>query len=135
MPDSPLFDLVEPGPVRDRLVRAVLAGQKIATCSLRAQYADRGAPLPRSGQHRALVDSDGRTVARIAITQVDVIRLADADDQLAADEGDGYRSSAHWRAGHEQFWSDHVLPGLASPTPLDDDTEIVVMRFRVAPGA
>jgi uncharacterized protein YhfF len=42
--------------------------------------------------------------------------------RLARDEGEGFRSIAEWREAHEEFWTRTV----------DDDTEVVVERFRVA---
>jgi uncharacterized protein YhfF len=58
---------------------------------------------------------------------VDIIRLGDADLQLALDEGEGLSSVAEWRTAHEEFWANdqHAHPG------LDDDTPILVERFRL----
>ena len=63
----------------------------------------------------------------------EVIRLGDADLQLASDEGEGYGSVREWRDAHEAFWRSEVLPGLPGSERLqiDDDTRIVVERFRV----
>ena len=41
--------------------------------------------------------------------------------RLALDEGEGFRSVAEWREAHEEFWRRTV----------DDDTQVVVERFRL----
>jgi uncharacterized protein YhfF len=117
-----LCELGYPGPLRDQLVGAALRGEKTATSSLLQEWEEDGEPLPQPGERQAMVDSDGRRIAVIEIIAVDVIRLADADMRLARDEGEGFRSVAEWREAHEEFWSRTV----------DDDTEVVVERFRVA---
>lgn len=58
--DVNVVDLGMPGPMRDRLVSAVLAGEKVATSSLLAQYEDEGEPLPMAGERRAMIGSSGR---------------------------------------------------------------------------
>ncbi|MBV9804603.1 MAG: ASCH domain-containing protein [Solirubrobacterales bacterium] len=131
LPSAGLFELGAPGPLRDRLVAAALAGEKIATSSLLAQYEDEGESLPMPGQHWAMVDSAGEEVAVVETLEVSVIRLGDADERLARDEGEGFRSVAEWREAHEGFWRREVLPELRRPPVLDDDTEVVVERFRV----
>ena len=117
------LELGEPGPLRDRLVEAVLAGVKVATSSLLSDYEEAGEALPRAGETQLLVDSAGRDVATVEIVSVETIRLGDADLGLAADEGEGFGSVEEWRAAHEAFW--------AYAGPLDDDTRVVVERFRV----
>jgi uncharacterized protein YhfF len=128
-----LFELGEPGPLRDRLVAAVLAGKKIATSSLLLQYRDEGEALPEPGEQRALVDSSGAHVAVVEVLDVRVTRLGDADLQLAVDEGEGFNSVEEWRVAHEAFWNGEVRPVVRNPErwQLDDDTEVVVERFRV----
>lgn len=117
--------------MRDRLVAAVLAGEKIATSSLLIQYEEDGEELPRVGERQVMVGSDGEEVVPVEIVEVSVIRLGDADDALARDEGEGFRSVGEWRAAHEEFWRRDVLPGLRRPIFLDDDSQVVVERFRV----
>ena len=129
--DEDAFELGTPGPMRNRLVSAVLAGEKVATSSLLDQYEDQGEPLPVAGERRAMIGSSGEVVALVEVVEVSVIRLGDADERLAHDEGEGFRSVAEWRAAHEDFWRREVLPELRRPRALDDDTEVVVERFRV----
>jgi uncharacterized protein YhfF len=121
-----------PGPLRDRLVAAVLRGEKTATSALLVEWEVEGAPLPAPGLLQSVIDSDGQPVAVIELTSVEVIRLGDADLQLALDEGEGFESVAQWRSEHERFWLEEVLPTLPVAVSLSDDTRIVVERFRLA---
>lgn len=86
------------------------------------------------GDRETVIDSAGRPVATIEIVHVEVIRLGDANDRLAAAEGESYRTAAGWRAEHERFWRDEVLASwpAGSPPRIDDDTEVVVQWFRLA---
>ncbi|MFJ9407600.1 RNA-binding protein [Streptomyces sp. NPDC101393] len=58
--DLPRFELGFPGPLRDRLVAAVLSGAKTATTGLLTEYARFDEPLPVVGQQAVLPDSAGR---------------------------------------------------------------------------
>jgi uncharacterized protein YhfF len=122
-----------PGPLRDRLVAAVLAGRKTASSSLLAEWESEKEELPAVGERQTVVDSDARPVAVIELVAVDVIRLGDADLQLALDEGEGFQSVAEWRRAHERFWTDAILPSIGGHqlAALDDDTLIVAERFRL----
>jgi uncharacterized protein YhfF len=117
--------------MRERLVSAVLGGEKVAASSLLAQYEDEGEPLPVAGDRCVMIGSSGEKRAVVEVVEVSVIRLGDADGRLARDEGEGFRSVADWREAHEDFWRREVLPGLRRRHELDDDTEVVMERFRV----
>ena len=122
-----------PGPLRDQLVGAILAGSKTSTSCLLADYERGDEPLPRVGERSAVMDSGDRPVAVIETTEVRVIRLGDVDLQHAIDEGEGYESVAAWRAGHEDFWhSAEARAELGDPGfTVDDDTLMVAERFRL----
>jgi uncharacterized protein YhfF len=119
--------------MRDALVAAVLAGAKTATTALLAQYEEDGEPLPEVGMNLAMIDSESRPVARIETMEVKVIRLGDADLQLALDEGEGFESVSDWRAAHEDYWTRVIKLALHDPSSLQisEDTPIVVERFRL----
>ncbi|MEW5658163.1 ASCH domain-containing protein [Streptomyces cinereoruber] len=127
------FLLAFPGPLRDRLVAAVLSGEKTATTGLLLEYEAEKEELPEVGERSALIDSDGREVAVVEITEVQVLPLRDADLRLALAEGEGYRSVAEWRAGHEDFWhGEEMREALGDPGfVVDGDTTLVVEWFRV----
>jgi uncharacterized protein YhfF len=122
-----------PGPLRDRLVAAVLDGSKTTTTGLVADYEHEHEPLPRPGLREVVIDSAGRPVAVIETTAVRVIRLAEVDLTHALGEGEGYTSVAEWRAGHEQFWhSAEMRAALDDPAfTVDDDTLVVTQEFRL----
>jgi uncharacterized protein YhfF len=120
-----------PGPLRDRLVGAVLTGAKTATSSLLADWQRDGETLPSVGERQAVIDSDGAPVAVIEIVAVEVLRLGAVDDRIAQAEGESYSTAAGWRIEHERFWTEEVFPGWEDPPALDDDTRVVVEWFRV----
>lgn len=129
----PIAEFGFPGPLRDLLVAAILAGEKTTTASLVVGYEHENEPLPKPGERQVVVDSAGDPVAVIETTEVRVLRLADVDLDHALGEGEGYASVAEWRAGHEEFWhSAQVLEELDDPEfTVDDDTLVVAQRFRL----
>lgn len=123
-----------PGPLRDKLVAAVLSGQKTATSGLAIEWEVDDEPLPVVGQLHTVVDSNEQPVGIIETTSVEVIRLGDADLSLAHDEGEDFQDVAQWRVEHERFWNDEVIPTLPAGalSELTDDTQVLVWRFRLA---
>jgi uncharacterized protein YhfF len=131
--DLPEFEFAFPGPLRDRLVAAVLDGTKTTTTGLLQDYEIDGEPLPVVGTRAAVVDSAGRRVAVIEVAEVTVRRLGDVDVDHARAEGEGDDSVASWRAGHEDFWHGADYRGwLGDPGfSVHDDTPVVLQRFRL----
>ncbi len=131
--DLPVAEFAFPGPLRDQLVAAIVAGAKTTTTGLVADYEHENELLPRPGLRQAVVDSPGNLVAVIETTGVRVMRLGDVDLAHALGEGEGYTSVAEWRAGHEQFWhSAGMRAALGDPGfAVDDDTLVVAQTFRL----
>lgn len=131
--DLPVAEFAFPGPLRDKLVAAILDGTKTSTTGLLQDYEIDDEPLPEVGDRSAVVDSAGRRVAVIEMTEVRVTRLGDVDLDHARDEGEGYDSVADWRAGHEGFWHGTDYRGwLGDPDfVVTDDTSAVLERFRL----
>ncbi|WP_028642507.1 ASCH domain-containing protein [Nocardioides sp. URHA0020] len=129
----PVFEFSFPGPLRDRLVAAVLDGSKTSTTGLLRGYEVEGAPLREVGSRAAVIDSDGRQVAVIEITSVRVVPLGDVDLAHVLDEGEGLTTVAEWRSVHEEGWhSDAERAELGDPTfTVDDTTPLVLQRFRL----
>lgn len=129
----PRAEFAFPGPLRDRLVAAVLDGSKISTTGLVVDYEHEGEALPRVGERSVLVDSDDRPVAVIEVTDVRVVPLSEVDFAHVVDEGEGDASVAEWRANHEAFWhSDEMREALDDPEfTVDDSTLVVLQRFRL----
>jgi uncharacterized protein YhfF len=135
--DLPAAEFGFPGPLRDQLVAAILSGAKTSTSSLALEYEHEDEPLPDVGQLSAVLDSEGRRVAVIEVTEVRIVRLTDVDLQHALDEGEGYESVQQWRSGHEKFWhSAEVRAGMDDPGfTVNDDTLVVAERFRLIDAA
>jgi uncharacterized protein YhfF len=131
--DLPRAEFAFPGPLRDRLVAAVLSGAKTATSSLAIEYEREGEALPVVGKRAVVVDSRERPVAVIETVEVRTVRVGDVDVAHARDEGEGYRTVAEWRSGHERFWhGDDMRAFLGDPEFLvTDDTLMVAERFRL----
>ena len=99
----------------------MLSGEKTATSSLRLEYDEPGEVLPEVGVRSVVVDSGERRVCVIETTEVRLLRLDEVDEQFARDEGEGFETVDDWREAHEQFFG----------RPLEPETEIVAVRFRV----
>ncbi|MEU8891830.1 ASCH domain-containing protein [Streptomyces sp. NPDC048442] len=133
LPPLPPHLLAFPGPLRDRLVAAVLSGEKVSTTGLLCEYEAENEELPPIGELAALIDSEGREVAVLETTEVRVLRLGDVDLQHALDEGEGHTSVAQWREAHERFWhGEEMREAMGDPGfVVDDATMVVAERFRV----
>ena len=131
----PRWGFASPGRVRDWLTGLALDGVKTATTGLVVEYELDGDALPSPGERQVLVDSAERPVAIVETTSCRVARLADVDDAHARDEGEGYEDAAAFRVVHERFWNgyaDSIRARLGDPAwHLDDDTPVVMERFRV----
>ncbi|MET9850194.1 ASCH domain-containing protein [Streptomyces ossamyceticus] len=129
----PTAEFAFPGPLRDRLVAAILDGAKTSTTGLVVDYEHEGEALPAVGDRSVVVDSDERPVAVIEVTGVRVVPLADVDLAHVVDEGEGHTSVAEWREGHERFWhSEEMRAALGDPGfTVDDTTPAVLERFRL----
>jgi uncharacterized protein YhfF len=131
--DLPVMEFGFPGPLRDQLVAAVLAGAKTTTTGLVADYEHENDPLPVPGERQVVIDSAGRPVGVIETTAVRVMRLAEVDLDHALGEGEGHTSVGEWRAGHEEFWhSAEMREAIGDPAfTVDDDTLVVAQVFRL----
>jgi uncharacterized protein YhfF len=122
------LELGTPGSSRDMLNSLVLSGQKRATTGLLQEYAQEGEVLEHVGERLALLDDDGRALTVVEITDVHVRRFADVPWEFAAAEGEGDDDLDQWWAGHRRYWA-------ARGTPVDDDTQVVCLRFVLSRGA
>lgn len=131
----PVAEFAFPGPLRDKLVAAILTGQKTSTSSLAHEYRQIGDELPRVGERSVVIDSAGVPVCVIQNTAVRVVALRDVPRDHAIAEGEGFSTVAQWRAGHERFWnSPESRAELGTDLVIDDDTEVVLERFVVVEG-
>jgi len=122
-----------PGPLRDQLVAAILAGDKTTTSGLLIGYEHDAEPLPRPGDRWVVIDSAGDPVTVVEVVAVRVVRLADVDLAHAVGEGEGFATVAEWRAAHEAFWhSAEVRAEFGDPAfTVNDDTQVVAEQFRM----
>ncbi|MER5842535.1 ASCH domain-containing protein [Streptomyces prasinus] len=118
------LELGSPGGLRDKLNSLVLAGRKTATTGLLAEYVEETEGLEFAGERLALLDDDGRSVAVIEVTGVEVTSFTGVTWEHAAAEGEGDASLEEWRAGHRRFWE-------REGTPVEDGTAVVCLAFRV----
>ena len=112
-------EYAEPGPLREALVAAIVAGEKTATAALLRDYEAEREPLPRVGMRERVLDSAGEVAAVVEVTGVAVVPLGRVPDWHAVAEGEGDRDVRAWRAAHEEFWGE----------ALPDDTEVVLIQL------
>ena len=133
--DLPLDEYAFPGPLRDRLVEAILAGRKTSTTALLEQLRYEGESLPVVGDRRVAVDSSGAPVCITEVTRVTVALLGEVDLEHVLAEGEGHQTVAEWRAAHEEFWNGVEFAAAMGGHSLriDDASEVVLERFRALP--
>lgn len=122
-----------PGPLRDRLVSAIVSGDKTATASLVEDYRRGGEQLPRAGDLEVVLDSDGRPVCVTRNVRVQVERFADVSDDHAVAEGEGCVDAESWRRAHREFWtSPEFVDDVGNPAiAINDDTRVVLVAMEV----
>ncbi|WP_159616551.1 ASCH domain-containing protein [Arthrobacter zhaoguopingii] len=132
-PPLPVAEFAFPGPLRDKLVAAVLAGRKTTTTSLRIEYDMEDELLPSVGGRHLVIDSMARPVAVIETAAVEQVLLGSVSWAHASCEGEGHPDLQQWRNDHESFWhSQSMRDFLGDPGfTVDDDTPVVLERFRV----
>jgi uncharacterized protein YhfF len=129
--DLPRLEFAEPGPVRDQVVAAILAGTKTTTTGLPLEFERAGRAVPEAGQQYVVLDSVSRPAALIEMTEVRQVAIADIDLRHVTDDGD--ESVAQWRAAHEEYWhSAETRELLGDPGfTAGDDTLVLAQRFRL----
>lgn len=116
------LELGFPGEMRDRLNGLVLAGRKKATAGLLSEYEQEGEEFEHVGEQMALLDNEGRHIATVEVTSLEVVPFIEVPWEFAAAEGEGDADLDQWRTGHRRFWA-------AEGNPVEDDTPIACLRF------
>jgi len=113
--------------VADKLADLIVAGTKTATSSAVWDWEADGDDLPRRGDLEIVLDGSGHPRALIVTTAVEIVPFDEVDAEHARLEGEGDQSLDHWRAVHEDFFTEHAAHdhGFASDMP------IVCQRFEV----
>lgn len=134
--DLPVSEYAFPGPLRDLLVGAILAGEKTTTTFLLRELEIDDEPMPAVGDRAAVIDSAGVPVGIETVEEVRVVGLADVDLAHALGEGEGYASVSEWRAGHERYWHGREYREYVGDPEfrIDDDTLAVLVRFSFQAG-
>jgi len=118
----------------DRLLAAVLRGEKTATTSLAVEYLS-GDPLPQVGERLTIEDHDRRGHGVVETIAVAIVPLDLVGDDVAREEGEGFADASAWRRDHIAFWrdvTDLVRADARDPTwQLHQGEPVVVHRFRL----
>lgn len=93
----PVCEFAFPGTLRNQLVAAVLDGSKTSTTATLIEYEVEQEDLPVAGLQEVVIDSAGKPVAVIEMTEIRRARLAEVDLQHAIDEGEGFATVAQCR--------------------------------------
>ncbi len=118
MSELPPFGLGWPRTaLRRQLVEAVLRDEKTSTTGL----PDPDDPAGSPGDRYFLVGFDDEPVGVVELTEVRVVPAGEIELQFAREEGEGFESVEDWRLAHERFFEQ----------PIQDDTEVVAIRFRL----
>ena len=113
-----------PGESRVRLVDFIVNGKKRATAGLLHDYAKEGEAVEHVGECLAMVDNDGRHVATLQVTRVDISRFIDVPDEFALAEAEGDLNAADFRASHLDYWT-------RAGEKITDDTQVVQVYFNL----
>jgi uncharacterized protein YhfF len=114
-----------PGKFREELNDLVLKGIKRATSgTLEWDYQANNEPIEKVGEKLAVLSSEGKHVATIQATRVEIVRFADVPDEFALAEGEGDFSGDDYRVSHLRYWSKQGLT-------ITGDTRIVLLYFEL----
>jgi RimJ/RimL family protein N-acetyltransferase len=94
-----------PGKNRENLVNFIINGNKRATAGLAADYEKEGEEVEFVGECLSMVDNDGKHVATLQVTHVDITRFANVPDEFALAEAEGDLNAADFRASHMEYWT------------------------------
>jgi uncharacterized protein YhfF len=128
--DLPVAEFGYPGPLRDRLIAAILTGAKTSTTSLLAEYELTGEQLPEPGRRYQLIDSAAQPVGVVETLDVHTVRLAEVDLAHVIDEGEGFTEIAAWRDAHQRTWNSLEARAAHGEIAVNDNTLVVLERFR-----
>lgn len=112
----------------DELAALILAGTKTASCGAVWELEAEGSAAPVPGTLTIVVDGGGTPLCIVETVDLTFRRFSEIDPEFAAAEGEGDRTLASWREGHESFFS-RVLPAIGRT--FSDDMPLFCERFRV----
>lgn len=97
--ECPRFAFGDGPALADELAGLVVSGRKRATV-MTPDDPNR----PQLGQLSVVLDGDGRPVCVIETVELTARRFDAIDEAFAFDEGEGDRTLASWRDGHERYF-------------------------------
>jgi uncharacterized protein YhfF/broad specificity phosphatase PhoE len=121
--DAQTFSFGDSPQMADELLALVLAGTKTATCGALGDFPAGSLDMPVVGRRDVVLDGKGNRAAVIETFEVTICRFDEVDEAFARDEGEGFRTIADWRKGHQEYFERN---GGFSP-----DMELVCERFRL----
>lgn len=89
----------------NELANLVVNGIKTATASNYILYELENEPLPHVGLYNIILNGEGKAVAIVKTTSVEIIPFDEVTEEHAFLEGEGDRSLSYWRDVHESFFS------------------------------
>lgn len=122
-----------PGPLRDKLVAAILSGKKTGTSYLLYECEMDDETLPAVGDREAVLDSAGNRVCATENTEVTIVPFGQIDLQQALDEGEGFETVVDWQEAHREFWESEPFRASKGQhfQEITDGTEVVYVCFKV----
>jgi uncharacterized protein YhfF len=112
----------------DELAKLVLEEKKTATASNYILYELEDEPLPYAGLYNIILDGEGKAVAIVETTSVEVVPFDEVTEEFAYLEGEGDRSLAYWRDVHETFFKKELD---AINREFHNKIPVVCERFKV----
>lgn len=112
----------------DSLLRLVLADTKRGTASLEEAYERDGEDLPAAGDLSIITDWSGEPHCIIETLKVTRCPFSEVTEEMAAIEGEGDKSLAYWRRGHERFFAEELKEW---GKEFSEDAGVLFQEFRV----
>ncbi len=112
----------------ERLVAAIIAGLKTATCEPKiwAEDPDNDEEPAEPGEQVAVMSKRGRHLCTIEITEKYEVPFGQADEKLV--KGEACRDLAHFKEAHRKAWGKDLK---REGHPLTDETVLVAQHFRL----
>jgi uncharacterized protein YhfF len=110
------------------LAHHVVKGTKRATALWPDAARAKGETIPTPGLVSVITDGFGMPLCVVRSERVDELRFGDVDESVAIDEGEGDKSLEDWKDGHRLYFA---REGKELGLPFDDDTVVMIDRFRV----
>jgi len=115
--------------IADQLCDLIVTGEKTAGSSLVKDFEAAGDSLPKEGDFHVVINSEKEPVCIIKILKTERNLFYDVPESVAAAEGEGDKSLAHWQNVHEDFFSFFLeeleIDGLENAEVITEHFEVV----------